>query len=209
MPHALIGYAGDTVKAVEMTRERWPERPIVALVDYFAREVTDALAVCRRLRARREVAIRSTRRASAMSRAGQRPRPRAGRHPRAGPDLNDPHLIGPGVSAAAVLYIRAALDQNGFTTAKIVCSSGFNAVKCQAWGGRRAGRCGRHGVLRAGRLVGETYATPMWSPMTGVRRVKAGANGWRIWTPLALTRGRIQRLAARRRRRRPWWPGRC
>src|SRR5215213_6511499 len=48
MPHALIGYAGSTLRAAEMFQEAFPEENLTVLVDYFGREVTDGLAVCRR-----------------------------------------------------------------------------------------------------------------------------------------------------------------
>ncbi len=48
MPHALIGYAGSTVRAAEMYHEAFPDEPMTVLVDYFGLEVTDSLAVCRR-----------------------------------------------------------------------------------------------------------------------------------------------------------------
>src|SRR6266851_6080586 len=48
MPHALIGYAGSTVRAAEMFREVFPDEPMTVLVDYFGHEITDALAVARR-----------------------------------------------------------------------------------------------------------------------------------------------------------------
>src|SRR5260370_13315033 len=48
MPHALIGYAGSTVRAAEMFREVFPNEPPTVLVDYYGREVSDAVAVCRR-----------------------------------------------------------------------------------------------------------------------------------------------------------------
>ena len=48
MPHALIGYAKSTVRAAEMYREVFPDDPLVVLVDYFGRELTDSLDVCRR-----------------------------------------------------------------------------------------------------------------------------------------------------------------
>ncbi|MBV5335603.1 nicotinate phosphoribosyltransferase, partial [bacterium] len=48
MPHALIGYAGSTVRAAEMFHEAFPDIALTVLVDYFGHEVTDALAVCRR-----------------------------------------------------------------------------------------------------------------------------------------------------------------
>src|SRR3546814_3169511 len=48
MPHAFIGYAGSTLRAAEMYDETFPNEPMTVLVDYFAREVTDALTYCRR-----------------------------------------------------------------------------------------------------------------------------------------------------------------
>jgi len=48
MPHALIGYAGSNVRAAEMFHETFPAENLTVLVDYFGREITDALAVCRR-----------------------------------------------------------------------------------------------------------------------------------------------------------------
>src|SRR5690606_35230824 len=48
MPHALIGYAGSTVRAAEMFYDTFPGEKLTVLVDYFGREVTDALEVCRR-----------------------------------------------------------------------------------------------------------------------------------------------------------------
>src|SRR5215469_7146522 len=48
MPHALIGYAGSTVRAAEMFHETFPDEPLTVLVDYFGLEITDSLAVCRR-----------------------------------------------------------------------------------------------------------------------------------------------------------------
>src|SRR6516165_7141364 len=48
MPHALVGYAGSTLRAAEMFHEAFPEETLTVLVDYFGLEVTDSLAVCRR-----------------------------------------------------------------------------------------------------------------------------------------------------------------
>src|SRR5699024_3869937 len=48
MPHAVIGYAGSTLRAAEMFDECFPGEPMTVLVDYFAEEITDTLAVCRR-----------------------------------------------------------------------------------------------------------------------------------------------------------------
>src|SRR5258707_7084633 len=48
MPHALIGYAGSTLRAAEMFHEAFPDESLTVLVDYFGRETSDAVAVCRR-----------------------------------------------------------------------------------------------------------------------------------------------------------------
>ena len=47
MPHALIGYAGSTLRAAEMFHETFPDDPLYVLVDYFGREIADSLEVCR------------------------------------------------------------------------------------------------------------------------------------------------------------------
>ena len=47
MPHALIGYAGSTLRAARDVPRDLPRRqPLTVLVDYFGREVTDSLDVC-------------------------------------------------------------------------------------------------------------------------------------------------------------------
>jgi nicotinate phosphoribosyltransferase len=47
MPHALIGYAGSTLRAAQMYVETHQRDNLTVLVDYFGREFTDALEVCR------------------------------------------------------------------------------------------------------------------------------------------------------------------
>ena len=47
MPHALIGYAGATLRAAQMFVQAHPDDNLTVLVDYYAREYTDALEVCR------------------------------------------------------------------------------------------------------------------------------------------------------------------
>jgi len=47
MPHALVGYAGSTLKAAEMFHATWPDQPLTVLIDYFGKEITDGLMVCR------------------------------------------------------------------------------------------------------------------------------------------------------------------
>src|SRR3546814_1508041 len=40
------------------------------------------------------------------------------------------HLVGTGVSAAAIWYLRENLDRAGFPNVRIVASSGFTPEKC-------------------------------------------------------------------------------
>ena len=47
MPHAIIGYAGSTLRAAQMFVEAHPADNLTALVDYYGREYTDAIEVCR------------------------------------------------------------------------------------------------------------------------------------------------------------------
>jgi nicotinate phosphoribosyltransferase len=47
MPHAIVGYAGSTLRAAQMYAETHPDDNLTVLVDYYAREFSDAIAVCR------------------------------------------------------------------------------------------------------------------------------------------------------------------
>ncbi len=141
MPHALVGYAGSTLKAAELYRDAFPDSDLVVLVDYFGREVSDALAVCRRfpeLAAAGRVAFRldthGGRFIEGLDTASsyavlERHAPNALRGYRTEAELR--HLVGTGVTAAAVFHFREALDQAGFPNAKIICSSGFGPAKCK------------------------------------------------------------------------------
>ena len=141
MPHALIGYAGSTVRAAEMFHEVLPDQPLTVLVDYFGREVTDGLAVCRRfpdLAARGDLALRidtpGGRYLEGLDPPGSyavldRHVPQAIRGYRDESELR--HLIGPGVSAAAIHHLRDSLDEAGFDRVRIVASSGFGPAKCR------------------------------------------------------------------------------
>jgi nicotinate phosphoribosyltransferase len=148
MPHALIGYAGSTVRAAEMFREAHPDIPLTVLVDYFGQEVTDALAVCRRfpdLAKAGELSIR-------LDTAGgrfvehldppssyavlERNAPDAIRGYRTETELR--YLIGTGVSAAAIWHTRERLDEAGFDKVKIVASSGFGPAKCKVMAAAQA-----------------------------------------------------------------------
>jgi nicotinate phosphoribosyltransferase len=140
MPHALIGYAGSTVRAAEMFVKTYPDEDLTVLVDYFGHEVTDALAVARHF----PDLAREGRMAVRLDTHGgrflegldpgesyavlERHAPGALRRYRSQSELR--YLIGTGVSAAAIWRMREALDDAGFAEVRIVASSGFGVEKC-------------------------------------------------------------------------------
>ena len=48
MPHSLVGYAGSTIRAAELFHSTMPEEPMTVLVDYFGKEISDALEVAKK-----------------------------------------------------------------------------------------------------------------------------------------------------------------
>ena len=142
MPHALIGYAGSTLRAAEMFVDRFPERDLTVLVDYFGREISDALAVCRRFpdyveKARLAVrldtdGIRFIEGLDATRSADVLHHHKTGEALANSDGKNRRWLAGPGVSAAAVFHLRDTLNEAGFERVKIVASSGFGVGKCRA-----------------------------------------------------------------------------
>jgi nicotinate phosphoribosyltransferase len=141
MPHALIGYAGSTVRAAEMFHEAFPHEALTVLVDYFGLEVSDTLAVCRRFPDLAESGRLSIRLDTHGGRyieeldlarsydALEKHVPQAIRGYRTEAELR--YLVGTGVSAAAVWHVRQRLDAEGFTKVKIIASSGFTPAKCR------------------------------------------------------------------------------
>ncbi|MGH7110664.1 MAG: nicotinate phosphoribosyltransferase, partial [Stellaceae bacterium] len=123
MPHALVGYAGSTVRAAEMFHDAFPDEPLTALIDYFGREITDALAVARRfpdLAAAGRLSVRidthGGRYAEGLDLARsyavlERHAPQAVRGYRSERELR--YLVGTGCSAAAIWLLRQALDEAG------------------------------------------------------------------------------------------------
>jgi len=184
MPHALIGYAGSTLRAAEMFHETFPDQPLTVLVDYFGREVTDALAVCRRfpdLASSGRLSVRLDTPGGRFAEGLDPPRsyavldrfsPQAIRGYRDDKQLQ--YLIGPGVSAAAIWHVRAALDEAGFRGVKIVASSGFGPAKCRLMAEAKA----PIDVIGTGSYLpdrwAETYATADIVEYDGVKRVKVG-----------------------------------
>ncbi len=141
MPHALIGYAGSTLRAAEMFVATFPDAPLTVLVDYFGLEVTDTLGVCRRfpdMAAAGRLAVRLDTHGGrfvegldpARSYAVlERHAPNAIRQYRTDAELS--WLVGTGVTAAAIYHMRDTLDQAGFRQVQIVASSGFGPAKCK------------------------------------------------------------------------------
>jgi nicotinate phosphoribosyltransferase len=184
MPHALIGYAGSTVRAAEMFHETFPDEPLNVLVDYFGQEVTDALAVCARfpeLAGQGRLGVRldthggrfveglDVARSYAVL---ERHAPHAIRTYRTPEELG--WLTGTGVTAAAIFWLREQLDQAGFKTVRIIASSGFGPSKCKLMASVRA----PIDVIGTGSYLPErwteTYATADVIAYDGVPRVKVG-----------------------------------
>ncbi len=184
MPHALIGYAGSTVRAAEMFVETFPGEPLTVLTDYFGREVTDGLAVCRRFPDMAETGALSVRLDTHGGRflegldpaesyaVLERHSPGAIRRYRSDTELR--YLVGTGVSAAAIWRVREALDEAGFKRVRIVASSGFNVDKCRVMADAQA----PVDVVGTGSYIpehwGETYATADIVDYDGHARVKVG-----------------------------------
>jgi nicotinate phosphoribosyltransferase len=172
------------VRAAEMYRETFPREPMTVLVDYFAKEITDSLAVCARfpeLAAAGELSLRldthGGRYTEGLDLARsydvlERHTPKAIRGYRTEMELR--YLVGTGVSAAAVWHLRQSLDTAGFRKVKIVASSGFTPAKCRMMAAAEA----PIDVVGTGsylpELWSETYATADIVAYDGKPLVKVG-----------------------------------
>jgi nicotinate phosphoribosyltransferase len=184
MPHALIGYAGSTVRAAEMFRDEFPDEPMTVLIDYFGQEITDALSVGRRfpeLAAANQLAVRidtpGGRYCEGLDPARsyeviERHAPQSIRGYRTEEELR--YLVGTGVSAAAIWLMRQSLDEAGLNRIKIVASSGFGPAKCRIMAAANA----PIDVIGTGSYLpeqwSETYATADIIAYDGQPMVKAG-----------------------------------
>jgi nicotinate phosphoribosyltransferase len=184
MPHALIGYAGSTVKAAQIYDETFPDEPLTVLIDYFGAEITDALDVAKAFPERIKAGALSLRIDTHSGRyiegldvqqsyaVIERHAADAIRAYRQDNELK--HLIGTGVSAAATWFLRENLDQNGFEKVRIVCSSGFDAEKCRVFALASA----PVDLIGTGSYLpekwSETYATADIVSYGGVSRIKTG-----------------------------------
>ena len=184
MPHALIGYAGSTLRASEMFHETFPDADLTVLSDYFGREITDTLEVCHRfpdLAAQGRISVRLDTHGGRFLEGLdpqesyavlERHTPGTIRRYRSDAELR--HLVGTGVSAAAIWRMREALDAAGFGKVRIVVSSGFGVDKCSVMADSHA----PIDVVGTGSFIpdhwSETYATADIVAYDGVPRVKVG-----------------------------------
>ena len=184
MPHALIGYAGNTKDAAKMFHESFPEKPLTVLVDYFGCELDDSLGVSRHFSDLAQAGQLSIRLDTHGGRFLQgldtqssyavleRNVPEAIRGYRSESELK--HLMGTGVSAAAIWYMREELDKAGFDKVKLVASSGFGPDKCRVFSLAKA----PVDVIGTGSFLpekwSETYATADIIEYDGTPLVKAG-----------------------------------
>ncbi|MCB2055445.1 MAG: nicotinate phosphoribosyltransferase [Geminicoccaceae bacterium] len=184
MPHALIGYAGSTLRAAEMFHEAFPADNLFVLVDYFGKEVTDSLAVCERfgdLATEGRLGVRLDTHGGrflegldvAQSYAVlDRHAPDAIRTYRTEEELR--WLTGTGVTAAAIYWMREKLDEAGFPRVKIIASSGFGPSKCKLM----ASVAAPIDIVGTGSYLperwSETYATADVIAYDDVQRVKVG-----------------------------------
>jgi nicotinate phosphoribosyltransferase len=184
MPHALIGYAGSTLRAAEMFVARFPHDDLTVLVDYFGREITDALEVCHHFTEKAQAGRLAVRLDTHGGRflegldpqesyaVLERHAPSALRRYRSQNELR--YLIGTGVSAAAIWRMREALDEAGFGAVRIVASSGFGMEKCSVMADAKA----PIDVVGTGSFIpeiwSETYATADIIAYDGTPRVKIG-----------------------------------
>ncbi|MCM2343003.1 MAG: nicotinate phosphoribosyltransferase [Alphaproteobacteria bacterium] len=184
MPHALIGYAGSTLKAAQLFHQALPDTPLAVLVDYFGREISDSLEVASHFTELAHAGQLSLRVDTPGGRymEGLDPQTSYAVLERHVPDVirgyrNENelrHLIGTGVSAAAIWHLRERLDQAGYNKVKITGSSGFSPEKCRLMADARAPL----DFVGTGSYLPdkwtETYATADIIEYDGVPRVKLG-----------------------------------
>ena len=160
MPHALIGYAGSTVRAAEMFREVFPDEPMTVLIDYFGHETSTRsrsrgafpeLAAAGRLALR--IDTPGGRYCEGLDPARsyevlERHAPQSIRGYRTEEELR--YLVGTGVSAAAIWLLRRTLDEAGFPARQDRRQLGLRAGQMPDDGRRqRADRRDRHRLLPA------------------------------------------------------------
>ncbi len=184
MPHALIGYAGSTLRAAEMFHETFPDEPLYVLVDYFGCEITDTLEICAHfpeLAAEGQLGVRLDTHGSRFV---------EGLDPERSYEVLQRHdafavkqyrnenelrwLLGTGVSAAAICHVRQTMDNAGYDKVKIIASSGFSPAKCKVMASVKA----PIDMIGTGSYLPEnwpeTYATADIVEYDGKPQVKVG-----------------------------------
>ena len=184
MPHALIGYAGSTLKAAQIYNKSFPKEKLAVLVDYFGNEVTDTLRVCdyfKDLVYSEKLFIRLDTHGGRYIegldieksyKVLEMYNPNSIRTYRNEQELK--WLVGAGVSAAAIIHIRNILDSNGYEKVKIIASSGFNPAKCKLFSAAKV----PVDIVGTGSYIPdrweETYATSDIIKYNGKSLVKKG-----------------------------------
>ena len=184
MPHALIGYAGSTLKAAQIYNKSFPKEKLAVLVDYFGNEVTDTLKVCdyfKDLVDSEKLFIRLDTHGGRYIegldieksyKVLEMYNPDSIRTYRNEQELK--WLVGAGVSAAAIIHIRNILDSNGYEKVKIIASSGFNPAKCKLFSAAKV----PVDIVGTGSYIPdrweETYATSDIIKYNGKSLVKKG-----------------------------------
>ncbi len=184
MPHALIGYAGSTIRAAQLFHKTFPERDLTILVDYYGNEIDDAISAANvfpDLAESGQLGVRidthggrfvqglDTQESYAVL---DRNVPDAIRGYRTEQELK--HLMGTGVSAAAIWHMHEQLNRAGFNNVKIVASSGFSPDKCRVFSLAKA----PVDVIGTGSYLpsnwSDTYATADIISYNGDEQVKVG-----------------------------------
>lgn len=196
MPHAIVGYAMSktcrmsTLDSVQMYKDaNQGDKVLVALVDYFGSEINDSLEIA-------DWFEKSGLEKQGYS-LGIRLDTHGGRYlegldgyesrriiqTEVSPSIlsefeskskEEGYLIGPGVSAAAIMHVRRELDKYGYKNVFIVASSGFNNDKCRVMSRVNApiDMVGTGSYLPT--KINETYATADIIEYDGIKSVKLG-----------------------------------
>ena len=142
MPHALVGYAGSTLNAAKLYHQEIQGNSITILVDYYAKELTDTIEVCQYFTKHYPKCAISIRLDTNGARYIE------GLNDYTSNEVFLAHikqqeisirkftpkeqsiLYGKGVSGAAIIRLRAVLDNHNSKQVKIIASSGLNLLKC-------------------------------------------------------------------------------
>lgn len=141
MPHALVGYTGSTLEAAIQYRKTNPDADFTVLPDFFGREISDSIEVCKNFpseAASGKLKFRLDTHGGRYTEGLDKPTSYAVIERNAPQALRNyltehdqTHLLGEGVSAASIWHFREQMDKAGFPNIKIIGSSGFSPEKCR------------------------------------------------------------------------------